>query len=74
MLEDGILVAEQSVTWQLKSPCDSQHSTFPLTGLDGCLEMLDPINWLVMSAHFGICVKIQMRTLVVGSVMLWKDL
>ena len=27
MLEDKILVAEQSMTWQLKRSCDLQHST-----------------------------------------------
>ena len=34
MLEEGILVAEQSVNWQPKWSYDSQHSTFALTGLN----------------------------------------
>ena len=54
MLENRILVAEQSMTWQPKRSCSSQHSTLALTGLDGRSERLDPINQLVMSALFQI--------------------
>ena len=57
MLEDGILVTEQSVTWQLKRSCDSQHSTLALTGLGGRSERPNLINQLVMSALFWFCVK-----------------
>ena len=52
MLEDGILVAEKSLTQQLKKSLDFQHSTLDLTGLEGQLDRLDPINWLVMLALF----------------------
>ena len=54
MLEDGILMAEQSMTWQLKRSCDLQHSSLALTELDRRSERPDPINRLVMSALFQI--------------------
>ena len=41
MLEDRILVAEQSMTWQLKRPRDFQHSTLAVTCLDGWSERPD---------------------------------
>ena len=66
MLEDGILVAEQSMTWQLKRSCDPQHSTLALIGLDRLSERPTLISRLVMSAHFWVCVKIPMRTMAVG--------
>ena len=47
MLQDGILVAEQSMTQQLKWSYDLQLSTLVLTGLDGLFERL--ISLLVMS-------------------------
>ena len=50
MLKDGILVAEQFVTWKPKRSHDSQHFTLALTRLDGWLERPNLINWLVMSA------------------------
>ena len=43
MLEDGILVAEQSVTRQPNWLSDLQQSTVALTGLDGQSERPDPI-------------------------------
>ena len=49
-----MLEAEQSMTWQPKRLCGSQHSTLALTGLDGRSERPDPINRLVMSALFQI--------------------
>ena len=52
MLEDGILVAEQSLTQQLKRSLVLKHSTLALTELDRWSERADPINWLVMSALF----------------------
>ena len=62
MLEDGFLVAEQFITWQLKRPCDLQHSALALTGLDGQLERPDPINQLVMSALFQIFKKSELES------------
>ena len=70
MLGDRILVAEQSVIWQLKRSCNLQRSTLALTGLDRQLDRPNPINGLVMSVLFWICLKIQMRMMAVGSVML----
>ena len=58
MLEDAILVAEQSMTRQLKRSCDLEHFTLALTGLDGWSERPDPINQLVMSDLFQIFVKL----------------
>ena len=52
MLKDRILVAEQSLIWQLKRSCDLQHLTLALTGLDRRLERPDLINRLVMLALF----------------------
>ena len=66
-------MAEQFVTWQLKSH-DLQHSTLVLTELDRQSERPNLINQLVMSALFWICIKIQMRTMAIWSIMLWKDL
>ena len=75
MLKDEILVAEQPLTWQLKRSPDFQLSTFALTELDGRLERLSPINWLVMSALFQKFAKIWIRgAMAVGSIMLRKDL
>ena len=52
MLKDRILVAEQSLIWQLKRSCYLQHFTLALTGLDWRSERPYPINRLVMSALF----------------------
>ncbi len=49
MLEDRILVAVQSGTWQLKRLCDSQRSNLALAGLDGRSKRPDPISWLIIS-------------------------
>ena len=49
MLENRILVAEQSGIWQLKWSRDLQHSTYILIGLDRWLEKPDLVNHLVMS-------------------------
>ena len=61
MLEDRILVAEQSLTWQPNWSCDLQLSTLALNGLDGWSERPDSINRLVMSALFQIFAKIWIR-------------
>ena len=58
MLESGILVVEQSMTWQLKRSCDLQHS---LTVLDGWSERPGLINQLVMSALFKIFQKFELE-------------
>ena len=50
MLKDRILVAEHSITQQLKWSHDLQHSTLAFTGLDGQSDEPDPINRLVMSS------------------------
>ena len=54
MLEDGILVAVQSVTWQLKRSRDTQHSTLALTRLDWWLERPDP--------NFSLCTLDEIKT------------
>ena len=48
MLQDGMLMAEQPVTWQLKRSSDQKHSTLALTGINRQSEKPDPINRLVM--------------------------
>ncbi len=50
MLQDKILMTEQSVIWQLKCSHDLKHSTLVLIGLDTLLERSDPISWLLMSS------------------------
>ena len=48
MVEDGILVAEQSLTRQLKRSHDLQHSTLVLIGLDRRLErsnLIRSVGW-----------------------------
>ena len=52
MFEDGILVAEQSVTEQPKWSRDLQHSALAQTRLDGRSKRPDPINFLVMSSPY----------------------
>ena len=49
ILEDGILVAEQFVTQQLKWSRDLEHSTLVLTELDGQSETPETINQLFKS-------------------------
>ena len=61
MLEDGILLAERSMTWQLKRARDLQHFSLALTGLDGQLERPDLINQFIMSALFQIFEKSELE-------------
>ena len=51
LLEDVILVAEQSVTLLPKLSHNFQHFTLIFTRQDRWLERPNPINWLVMSSH-----------------------
>ena len=51
LLVDRILMAEQSVTWQLKRSRYLQHFTWALIVLDRRLERSDLINQLIMSSH-----------------------
>ena len=73
MLANGILVAEQSVTWKPKSSCDLQHSILALIRLDGQLERPYPIIQLVMivSIEFFKLFLQQTRT---QSSFIWKVL
>ena len=50
IFEDGILRANQFVTWQPKWTRDLQHSTFALTELDRQSTRPDLIDLLVMSS------------------------
>ena len=50
MLEDGILVAEQSLTQQLKWSSELQYSTLAFIELDRWSERLILIKQLVMSS------------------------
>ena len=50
MREDGILIAEQSMTYQLKRSSDLQYFPQALTGIDGHLERNDGVDQLVLSS------------------------
>ena len=50
ILKNGMLVAEQSVTRQLKWSSDLQYSTLAYAGLNGRAERPNPIDQLVMSS------------------------